>query len=108
MKVNTVNLKKREINSKFIQFYKYKYIKYHIPVEVSPSYIPLPLINLDQICKTTTTPTYTRQTMRTVSGVTLRPDESEDKTFKKSLFYTFALVEPILPFLPKNISISLK
>jgi len=46
--------------------------------------------------------------MRTVSGVTLRPDESEDKTFKKSLFYTFALVEPILPFLPKNISISLK
>ena len=46
--------------------------------------------------------------MRTVSGVTLRPDESEDKTFKKSLFYTFALVEPILPFLPKNISISLR
>ena len=45
--------------------------------------------------------------MRTVSGVTLRPDESEDNTFKKSLFYTLALVDPNLPFLPKNISISL-
>ena len=46
--------------------------------------------------------------MRTVSGVTLRPDESEDKTFKKSLFYTLALLEPNLPFLPKYIRISLK
>ena len=45
--------------------------------------------------------------MRTVSGVTLRPDESEDNTFRKSLFYTLALFDPILPLLPKNISISM-